>query len=63
MPSTGIVKFFNAAKGFGFISAQEGSQDVFVHISEVERAAFSTLTDNQRVSFEVQRGRTGNTPP
>lgn len=59
MPSTGIVKFFNTAKGFGFISPQDGSQDVFVHISEVERAALSTLTENQRISFEVQRGQNG----
>ncbi len=59
MSTTGTVKFFNATKGFGFIAPQDGSKDVFVHISAVERAGLSTLTENQQVSFEVQKGDNG----
>lgn len=59
MSTTGTVKFFNAAKGFGFIAPQDGSKDVFVHISEVDRAGLSTLSENQKISFEVQRGDNG----
>jgi CspA family cold shock protein len=55
----GTVKFFNATKGFGFIQPQDGSKDVFVHISAVERAGMSTLNEGQKVSFEVvtERGK------
>ena len=59
MSATGTVKFFNNAKGFGFIAPLDGSKDVFVHISEVERSGLSTLSENQKVSFEVQRDRNG----
>lgn len=59
MATTGTVKFFNPTRGFGFIAPQDGSKDVFVHISAVERAGLSTLTENQQVSFEVQRGTNG----
>lgn len=59
MSTIGTVKFFNSTKGFGFIAPQDGSKDVFVHISAVERAGLSTLSENQRVSFEVQRGDNG----
>jgi len=59
MSTTGTVKFFNATKGFGFITPQDGSKDVFVHISAVERAGLSTLAENQQVSFEVQKGDNG----
>ena len=55
----GTVKFFNPTKGFGFIAPQDGSKDVFVHISAVERAGLSTLSENQKVSFEVERGVNG----
>jgi CspA family cold shock protein len=51
----GTVKWFNTAKGFGFIQPDAGGADVFVHISAVERSGLSTLNDNQRVSFEVER--------
>ena len=61
MPTTGTVKFFNATKGFGFIAPQDGSKDVFVHISAVERAGMATLTENQQVSFELERGNNGKT--
>ena len=50
---TGVVKFFNAQKGFGFIQPADGSKDVFVHISAVERSGMSTLNEGQKVSFDV----------
>jgi cold shock protein len=56
---TGTVKFFNSAKGFGFIQPDDGSKDVFVHISAVERAGLGTLSENQKVSFELERGANG----
>ena len=56
---TGTVKFFNTAKGFGFIQPDDGSKDVFVHISAVERAGLATLRENQKVSFELERGTNG----
>ncbi len=59
MAITGTVKFFNPAKGFGFITPQDGSKDVFVHISAVERAGLATLAENQRLSFEVETGKNG----
>jgi CspA family cold shock protein len=59
---TGTVKFFNAQKGFGFIAPEDGSQDVFVHISAVEAAGMRTLNEGQKVSFDVvtdqKRGKT-----
>jgi CspA family cold shock protein len=57
--ATGTVKFFNATKGYGFISPSDGSKDVFVHISAVERSGLSALSENQQVSFELERGRDG----
>jgi cold shock protein len=57
--TTGTVKFFNNAKGFGFIQPDDGSKDVFVHISAVERAGLATLSENQKVSFELERGANG----
>jgi CspA family cold shock protein len=57
--SEGTVKFFNAARGFGFISPDDGSKDVFVHISAVEAAGLSTLRDGQRVRFETQADKRG----
>ena len=55
--STGTVKWFNAQKGFGFIQPEDGSKDVFVHISAVERAGMSGLNEGQKVSFEVVADR------
>ena len=56
---TGTVKWFNATKGFGFIAPEDGSKDVFVHISAVERAGFGTLREGQREHFELTPGRDG----
>ena len=50
----GTVKFFNSAKGFGFISPEGGGKDVFVHVSAVEAAGLRTLNEGQKISFEVQ---------
>ena len=55
----GTVKFFNVSKGFGFIQPEDGSKDVFVHISAVQAAGMNELVDNQRVSFDIQSGRDG----
>ena len=56
---TGTVKFFNTAKGFGFIQPDDGSKDVFVHISAVERAGLPGLSEKQKVSFDIEQGRDG----
>ena len=55
----GTVKFFNATKGFGFISPTDGSKDAFVHISAVERAGLSGLAEGQKVSYDLEQGRDG----
>jgi cold shock protein len=55
--ATGTVKWFNPTKGYGFIQPQGGGQDVFVHISAVERAGVSTLNEGQQVEFEVVSNR------
>ncbi|SDR63874.1 cold-shock DNA-binding protein family [Rhizobiales bacterium GAS113] len=55
--ATGTVKWFNPQKGFGFIQPDGGGQDVFVHISAVERAGMSGLNDGQRISFELEDDR------
>jgi CspA family cold shock protein len=55
--STGTVKWFNAQKGFGFIQPDDASKDVFVHISALQAAGMSTLSEGQKVSFDVQQDR------
>jgi len=57
--ATGTVKWFNADKGYGFIAPDNGGDDVFVHITAVQRAGLDSLNDNQKVSFEVETGRNG----
>ncbi len=57
--ATGTVKWFNTAKGFGFIEPEDGSKDAFVHISAVERAGLSSLSEGQKVSYELQPGQNG----
>jgi CspA family cold shock protein len=57
----GVVKFFNSAKGFGFIAPEDGSKDVFVHISSLQRCGVETLNENDNVEFTVEeyKGRIG----
>ncbi len=55
--SSGTVKWFNGQKGFGFIQPDDGGKDVFVHISAVERAGFSSLNEGQKLKFEVVADR------
>lgn len=57
--ATGTVKWFNETKGYGFIAPDGGGSDVFVHISAVERAGLRSLKDNQKVSYELEKGRDG----
>ena len=57
--ANGTVKWFNTTKGFGFIAPEGGRKDVFVHISAVERAGLTGLSDNQAVTFDVTSGRDG----
>ena len=57
--TTGTVKFFNTTRGYGFIQPDDGSKDAFVHISAVERAGLSSLSEGQKVSYELQPGQNG----
>ncbi len=58
--ATGTVKFFNTSKGYGFLQPEDGGKDVFVHITAVQRAGLDTLSEGQRVSYELvtERGKT-----
>ncbi len=55
----GTVKFFNTNRGYGFIAPEDGSKDAFVHISALERAGISSLSEGQKVEYELQRGPKG----
>jgi cold shock protein len=55
IPMIGTVKWFNPAKGFGFIQPEDGSGDIFVHISAVERAGMSTLNEGQKVQYDIEQ--------
>ncbi len=57
--TTGTVKFFNTAKGYGFIEPEDGTKDAFVHISAVERAGLGTLNEGQKVTYDLTPGRDG----
>lgn len=62
MRQSGTVKFFNTTKGFGFITPDEGSKDVFVHVSALERSGIPHLQDGQKVTFETEADRQGKGP-
>ncbi len=57
--ATGTVKWFNAAKGFGFIQPEDGSKDVFLHVSAVESAGLQSPDDGQKIQYELESGRDG----
>ncbi|MGH7074696.1 MAG: cold-shock protein [Stellaceae bacterium] len=57
--ANGTVKWFSPQKGYGFVQPEDGTKDVFVHISAVERAGLSNLREGQRVSFDLERGQQG----
>jgi CspA family cold shock protein len=57
--ASGTVKWFNAQKGYGFIQPDDGSKDVFVHISAVERSSLGTLNEGQKIRYEIQAGQQG----
>ena len=57
--STGTVKWFNASKGFGFITPDGGGSDLFVHHSEIRTPGYATLEENQKVTFEIGEGKKG----
>jgi cold shock protein len=57
----GTVKWFNTQKGYGFIQPEDGSNDVFVHISAVERSGIGNLREGQRLSYDIERGQQGRT--
>ena len=62
MAQTGVVKFFNSERGYGFIKPDDGARDVFVHITAVERAGLKDLTEGQRITFEVEPDKKGKGP-
>ncbi len=55
----GTVKFFNSDRGYGFIAPEDGTKDAFVHISALERAGIGSLSEGQKVEYELQRGQNG----
>ena len=62
MAQTGIVKFFNAERGYGFIKPDDGARDVFVHITAVEQAGLKSLNEGQKISFDVEPDKKGKGP-
>ena len=62
MAETGIVKFFNTDKGYGFIKPDNGGADIFVHISALQASGLATLDENQKVSYETEPDRRGKGP-
>lgn len=59
MATTGVVKFYNSTKGFGFITPETGGKDAFVHVTALERAGISGLGEGQRVTYDLESGRDG----
>jgi CspA family cold shock protein len=62
MRQNGTVKFFNASKGYGFITPDGGGKDIFVHVTAVEQSGMATLSDGMRISFEVEPDKRGKGP-
>ena len=62
MTQTGVVKFFNADKGYGFIKPDDGSGDIFVHASAVEQAGLRALSEGQKIAFDVEPDKKGKGP-
>jgi cold shock protein len=62
MAQTGVVKFFNTERGYGFIKPDDGARDVFVHITAVEQAGMKSLNEGQRISFDVEPDKKGKGP-
>jgi CspA family cold shock protein len=62
MAQTGIVKFFNSERGYGFVKPDDGGRDVFVHITAVETAGLKSLNEGQRLSFDVEPDKKGKGP-
>lgn len=62
MGQVGKVKFFNSEKGYGFITPEDGSKDIFVHISAVQRSGLAALNEGQQVSFDSEPDKTGKGP-
>jgi len=62
MTQKGVVKFFNAEKGYGFIKPEDGSSDIFVHITAIEQAGLRSLNEGQRVAYEIEPDKKGKGP-
>jgi cold shock protein len=62
MAQHGVVKFFNTEKGYGFIKPDDGSRDIFVHVTAVEQAGLPTLIEGQKISFEIEPDKKGKGP-
>jgi cold shock protein len=62
MAQTGIVKFFNSERGYGFLKPDDGGRDVFVHITAVESAGLKSLNEGQRLTFEIEPDKKGKGP-
>ena len=62
MTQTGVVKFFNGEKGYGFIKPDDGSADIFVHISAIEQAGLHSLNEGQKVSYDIEPDKKGKGP-
>ncbi|HEY5208730.1 MAG TPA: cold-shock protein [Stellaceae bacterium] len=59
--ATGTVKWFNSQKGYGFVQPDDGTKDVFVHVSAVERSGIGNLNEGQKLSYDIERGQQGRT--
>ena len=62
MTQTGVVKFFNADKGYGFIKPDDGSGDIFVHVTALEQAGLPSLAEGQKVAYEIEPDKKGKGP-